>query len=47
MEKELTWLPPSTQYQPTKTLLDSIEKKLTEDKEVPKDRKENYNRVIR
>jgi hypothetical protein len=43
----MTWLPASTQYAPTKTLLESIEKKLGEDKEVPKDRKENYVRVIR
>lgn len=43
----MTWLPASTQYAPTKTLLESIEKKLGEDKEVPKDRKENYVRVVR
>lgn len=43
----MSWLPASTQYAPAKTLLESIEKKLGEDKEVPKDRRENYIRVIR
>lgn len=37
--EELYWLAPSTQYQPTKALLESIDKKLTDDKEVPKDKK--------
>lgn len=41
------WLPQSNQYGPTKTLLESIDKKLGEDKEVPKEKKETYVRVIR
>lgn len=41
------WLPSSIHYQPTKELLQRIEKKLNEDKEISKDKKENYNRVIR
>lgn len=50
MEKqyeELYWFASSTQYEPTKILLESIEKKLADDKEIPKDKKENYLRVIR
>ena len=34
-------------YQPTKELLERVEKKLNEDKEISKEKKENYNRVIR
>ena len=50
MEKntnENHWLPSSIHYQSTKELLQRIEKKLNEDKEISKDKKENYNRVIR
>jgi hypothetical protein len=41
------WLPSSVQYQPTKELLDRIEKKLKEDGEIAKEKKENYTRVMR
>lgn len=41
------WLPASLHYNPTKELLDKIEKKLAEDKEISKEKKENYIRVIR
>ena len=40
-------MPSSVQYKPTKELLDKIEKKLAEDKEIPKEKKENYVRVVK
>jgi hypothetical protein len=41
------WLPASIQHAPTKELLERIEKKLGEDKEIAKEKKEIYTRVIR
>lgn len=46
-QNEDHWLPSSHHYAPAKELLDRIEKKLGEDKEISKERKENYTRVIR
>jgi len=34
-------------YKPTKELLDRVEQKLDQDKEISKDKKENYVRVIK
>ena len=50
MEKkhnETHWLPASIQHELVKDLLEKIDKKLTEDKEISKEKKEVYQRVIR
>ena len=44
---ETAWLPTSRHYDSVKDTLDKVEKKLAEDKEVNKDKKANYVRVIR
>jgi hypothetical protein len=38
-EEELSWLPPSLHHKPTKEVLDRIENKLNNEKEIPKDKK--------
>ena len=50
MEKKLNenhWLPSSIQHELVKDLLEKIDKKLAEDKEISKEKKEVYQRVIR
>lgn len=41
------WLPASVHYRSTKEALDRVESRLAQDKEIPKDKKENYQRVIK
>lgn len=45
--EENHWLPTAKHYRTASEALERIEKKLTDDKEVSKDKKENYIRVIR
>jgi hypothetical protein len=46
-EDDSGWLPASAHYKSTKEVLDRIENKLASDKEISKEKKENFLRVIK